>query len=107
LERLLREDLPDGDPERVQSHQRDRRALAELRPRRLSRRRERTVRQREPEPFGDDLRRRRRAEELTAAPRRATRAAPHLLRVVERDEVAREARVQALHLPRVLRSEER
>ena len=60
-----------------------------------------------PNAFGDDLRRRRRAEELTAAPRRSARATAHLLRVVERDEVAREARVEALHLPGVLAADRR
>ena len=51
--------------------------LAELEPDRLARRRERAVRQRQAQRFGDHLRRRRGPEKLASAAGRSARAAAH------------------------------
>ena len=61
------EDLTDRHAQQVETLQRGGGAAGELEPDRFARRRERAVRQRQAQRFGDHLRRGRRAEELTAA----------------------------------------
>ena len=76
---------------------RSRRAAGDVEPDRLSRRRERRVRHGQAERLGDDLRGRRRAEELAAAARRGAGAAAEVGRLLERDEPVGEARAERLH----------
>ena len=56
------------------------------------------MRQRHTERFCDDLRRRGGAEELASTARRSARAASHRRRVVEADQIVREARTETLNL---------
>jgi hypothetical protein len=60
------------------------------------------VRQRQPERLPDDLRGRRRPEELATAARRTAGATAELGRLLERQLAVGEARTDRLHLARVL-----
>ncbi len=73
-----------------------RRSHRDVLPDRLTRRRERRVRHRQSERFGDHLRRRRRPEELTSAARRRARAASELGSLFERHRSVRVARADRL-----------
>ena len=72
-----------------------------IEPDRLPGRRQRRMRERHAERFTHHLRRRRRAEELTAAARTGARAAQILRRVLQRNLVVRIPRAHRLHASRV------
>src|SRR4029079_13308412 len=86
----------------MQTNERQRGALAQLEPRGLAGRRQRTVWKCQSQSFRHHLRRSRGPEKLTSAARRAARSTSHLGGVVETDEIVRESRAEALDLTRVL-----
>src|SRR5438105_1708358 len=76
-------------------------ATGHVEPDRLSRRGEGRMRDRQSQGFGDNLRRRRGAEELAAAAGRGARLATEIGGFVERDEAMRKASADGLDLARV------
>ncbi len=107
LDRLVREHVADGAPVLPLAVHRFRRPAGDVEPDRLTRRREGRMRHGEAERLGDDLRGRRRAEELAAASRRGAGAAAEIGCVLERDEPVGEPRPEGLHGARVLAARRR
>ena len=97
---LIGEDIARGDAAVIQLAHRARRLAGDLQPHRLPGRRQRGVRQRQPKPLGDDLRRAGGAEELAAAAGRTAGLAAEFGGLIEGQFAIGEAGADGLDLAR-------